>query len=402
MLPRSPRRRAGWHNRGARVNPNAPARSIVRTVLIVVGVVAALYVLYLLRKPLTWLFIAAFVAVALSGPVNVLARRMRRGLAITIVYLGLLLVPVFVGALIVPPIVEEASQLIDEAPQYADDIEKFVNENKTLRTLNEDYDITTKIQEEANKLPDKIGDAAGVLRDIGFGLVNSIFALITILVMTAFLLGSGRGWIDQLIALQPPQRRDRLRRVLEHVSTAVSGYVAGALAQATIAAVTTYILLWILGVDFRAPLALLIFFFDLIPLVGATIGAVLVGLVTLFTDFPTATIIWVIYSIVYQQVENNVIQPQIQKRTVNVHPFLALMSVLFGATLLGILGALLAIPVAASIQIAVREWWTWRMETIDEQRAEALREGEPPPAPKILPEEPPSPPSPPAPEGGAA
>jgi predicted PurR-regulated permease PerM len=241
-----------------------------------------------------------------------------------------------------------------------------------------------------------------VLRDIGFGLVNSIFALITILVMTAFLLGSGRGWIDQLIALQPPPRRDRLRRVLEHVSTAVSGYVAGALAQATIAAVTTYILLWILGVDFRAPLALLIFFFDLIPLVGATIGAVLVGLVTLFTDFPTATIIWVIYSIVYQQVENNVIQPQIQKRTVNVHPFLALMSVLFGATLLGILGALLAIPVAASIQIAVREWWTWRMETIDEQRAEALREGEPPPAPKILPEEPPSPPSPPAPEGGAA
>ena len=274
-----------------------------------------------------------------------------------------------------------------------------MNENETLRTLNEDYDVTTKIQEEANKLPDKIGDAAGVLRDIGFGLVNSIFALITILVMTAFLLGSGRGWIDQLVELQPPERQDRLRRVLEHVSTAVSGYVAGALAQATIAAITTYILLWILGVDFRAPLALLIFFFDLIPLVGATIGAVLVGLVTLFTDFPTATIIWAIYSIVYQQVENNVLQPQIQKRTVNVHPFLALMAVLCGATLLGILGALLAIPVAASIQIAVREWWAWRLETLEEQRTEALRGGEPPPPAKILPEEPPSPP---APEGGAA
>jgi predicted PurR-regulated permease PerM len=399
MLPWRPRRRAGWHNRGARVNPNAPARSIVRIVLIVVGVVAALYLLYLLRKPLTWLFIATFVAVALSGPVNILGRHMRRGVAITIVYLGLLLVPIFIGALIVPSIVEEASQLIDEAPQYAGDVEEFVNDNRTLRTLNEDYGITTKLQEEANRLPDKIGDAAVVLRDIGFGLVNSVFALITILVMTAFLLGSGRGWADQVVALQPPERRDRLRRVLEHVSGAVSGYVAGALAQATIAAVTTYLLLWILGVDFRAPLALLIFFFDLIPLVGATIGAVIVGVVTLFTDFPTATIIWSIYSIVYQQVENNVIQPQIQKRTVNVHPFVALMSVLCGATLLGILGALLAIPVAASIQIAIREWWTWRIEALEDERAEALREGEPPPPAKILPAEP-APPA--APDGGAA
>ena len=97
---------------------------------------------------------------------------------------------------------------------------------------------------------------------------------------------------------------------------------------------------------------MVIFFLDLIPLVGATIGAVVVGIVTVFNDFPTATIIWVIWSIVYQQVENNLIQPQIQKRAVDINPFLVVVSVLFGSALLGVLGALVAVPVAASIQIA--------------------------------------------------
>ena len=119
------------------------------------------------------------------------------------------------------------------------------------------------------------------------------------------------------------------------------------------------------------------------PLIGATIGAVLVGVVTVFADFPTATIIWAIYSIIYQQVENTLIQPQIQKRAVNVHPFMVLVAVLFGSTLLGVLGALVAIPIAASLQIALREWWDWRH---DQQMAELTAgaigpEDVPPPKP---------------------
>ena len=106
-------------------------------------------------------------------------------------------------------------------------------------------------------------------------------------------------------------------------------------------------MLKILGVPFAGPLAVIIFFLDLIPLVGATIGAVLVGVVTVFNDFPTVTIIWVVWSIAYQQVENNLIQPQIQKRAVNINPFLVIVAVLFGSTLLGIVGALVAVPVAA-------------------------------------------------------
>jgi predicted PurR-regulated permease PerM len=366
----------------------ASVRAIVRTVLIVVGVVLTLYLIYLLRKPLTWLFIAAFIAVALSGPVNYLSRYMKRGFAITIVYLGLLSIPVLLGALLIPPIVTEGRELVDNAPQYAEDVEEYVQKNRRLRELNEDYSITEKLREEAGKLPDKVGDAAGLLRDIGFGLVNSIFALITILVLAAFMLGSGRTWVDRALELQPPDRADRLRRVAAHIAEAVSGYVGGALLQATIAGITAYIVLLILGVEFRAPLAVLIFFFDLIPLVGATIGAVLVGIVTLFTDFPTATIVWAVFALAYQQFENYVIQPQIQKRTVKVHPFVVLVSVLFGGTLLGVLGALLAIPIAASIQIALREWWLWRLETEEAKRVEAVESGEPPP-PRTMPGPPP-------------
>jgi predicted PurR-regulated permease PerM len=113
-------------------------------------------------------------------------------------------------------------------------------------------------------------------------------------------------------------------------------------------------------VPFRAPLAVIAGLFSLIPLVGATIAAVLIGVVTLFENFPTATIVWTIWAIAYQQIENHLIQPQIQKRTVNVHPFITIVAVLFGATLLGVLGALVAIPIAAAIQIALKDMWANR------------------------------------------
>ncbi len=365
--------------------PNA--REIVRIVLIVVCVAITLYLLFLLRKPITWLLIAIFLAVALSPLVNVLARRMRRGLAITIVYVGLLAVPALLIALIVPPLITEGNNFADNVPRYARDVTDFVRENEQLRELNRDYDITSRLEEEAGKLPDRLGGAAGTLRDVGLGIVNSAFALITILVLAAFLLGSGRRWVDRGIAMRPPEQRERLRRSLDHMAQAVGGYVAGALTIAVIAGVATYVMLWILGVPFRAPLAVIAGLFSLIPLVGATIAAVLIGVVTLFENFPTATIVWAIWAIVYQQIENHLIQPQIQKRTVHVHPFVTIVAVLFGATLLGVLGALVAIPVAASLQILVREWIDLRTMTI---KPEPLQ---PPPAPPP-PAPPPAPPDP--------
>ena len=309
-------------------------------------------------------------AVALSRPVNFLNRYMKRGLAILTVYLGMFATIVVLGLVLIPPIVSQLNKLADNAPQYTQDVRKFVDKNRTLRKLEKDYDITQKLQDEAAKLPSKLGGAAGVLRDVGFGIVNRIFALITILVLTAFLLGSGSRWVHMALETQPPGRAERIERVLRDMAAAVSGYVNGALLIAFIDGLAAFVVLTILGVPFAAPLGVVMGTMALIPLVGATIGAVLVGIVTAFSDFPRDTIIWTLYAILYQQFENNFVQPQVQKRTVQVHPFVVLVSVLCGATLLGVLGALVAIPVAASIQIILKEWWAYRQEQQAEREAQ--------------------------------
>src|SRR5215212_6830435 len=140
---------------------DAPARTVVKIVLIVVAVIVCLYLIYLLRRPITWLFIAAFLALALSPAVNRLNQHMKRGFAIALVYLGLLGMIVALTALLVPPIVNEATDLADNAPSYVQDVRDYVQKNDRLREINQDYQITDKLDEEAAKLPSKIGGAAG-------------------------------------------------------------------------------------------------------------------------------------------------------------------------------------------------------------------------------------------------
>ncbi|MGB2712385.1 MAG: AI-2E family transporter [Conexibacter sp.] len=340
--------------------PQPAARTVVRTVVIVLLVVAAIYVVYLLRTPLSWLVIATFLAIALSGPVNLLSRRMPRGLAILIAYLGLILVPIGIAALVIPPLVRELTNLADNAPQYVQDAQDWLTHNDTLRKLDEQYDIGAELQQKAKELPQHIGDAASALSSVGGAIVGSLFAAFNILVLSVFMVASGRHWVDKAITLARPEHAPRIKRAVDRIGIAVGNYVGGALFQATVAGVTTFVVLTILGVPFAAPLAVIVALFDLIPLVGATLAAIFVGVITLFNDFPADTIVWAIWAIVYQQLENNVIQPQIQKRAVEIHPFAVLVSVLCGATLFGILGALLAIPFAASVQIALREWWDFR------------------------------------------
>jgi predicted PurR-regulated permease PerM len=360
------------------------ARVVLRVVLIVVLVFMTLYLIYLLRQPLTWIFIACFLAIALSGPVNWLQRRTRRrGLAIALVYLALILVPVLLAAILVPPIVEQLNKLINNLPAYVTDLQEFIAKNDRLRQLEEDYNITAELQKQASTLPGRVGDAAGILSDIGLGLVNSVFAGVSILVLSLFIIGSGRHWLDWIAERQEPERADWLKRLFDRIGRAVGNYVAGALGQALIAGVLAYLVLLILGVPYAGSLAVVIFLLDLVPLVGATLGAIIVGIITLFNDFPTTTIVWVVWSIVYQQLENNVIQPRIQARAVQVHPFVVLTAVLFGSTLFGVLGALLAIPVAAAIQIAIIEYNSFHQP---EFLAPAVPEPPPPPDSEAEPE----------------
>lgn len=341
-------------------------RTVLRIVLIVLLVVGAIGLIRLLWQPLTWLVLATFLAIALSGPVNLLARHMQRRWAITIVYVTLLLTPFALGALIVPPMIRQGVDFVNKLPVYSKDVTDYVQRNKRLHKIDKDFEITAKLQKEADTAPKHIGEAAGTLRDVGAAIVSSLFAGFTIFILSLFMVASGRRWVDAVLDLRGGHERVALKRALDRIGIAVGNYVGGAAAQATVAGLSAFLVMTILGVPFAAPLAILVAVFDLLPLVGATIAAVFVGIVTLFNDFPTATIIWAVFAMAYQQFENYVIQPQIQKRAVELQPFVTLVSVLFGAQLFGIVGAIFAIPTAATVQIAFQEWVAYQRVKRDE------------------------------------
>jgi predicted PurR-regulated permease PerM len=322
-------------------------------------------VLYLIRSVIELILIAVFLAVALGPAVEFFVRHgFRRGWAILTVYLLLAGCVVGVGLLVVPPIVNQVDDLAKNIPHYIDDLRK----NKTVRKYDQRYHVSDKLKKQASTLPSKLGDAASTLTSVTVGVFSAIVKLITVLTLTFFLLLEGGGVFNFLLARAPPERRERIRNVAGDAYRAVAGYVAGNLVISVIAGTVTYVTLTILGVPFAVPLAVLTAFLDLIPLVGATLGAIVVGIVTAFHDFPTALIVWVIVAIVYQQLENNVIQPVVYRRTVDVRPLFVIVAILIGSSLLGVLGALVAIPVAAAVQIVVRDVLGWGA-ALDAQKA---------------------------------
>jgi predicted PurR-regulated permease PerM len=329
-------------------------RQIGRIIFTTAAFLALLYLLVLIRGTLLLLAIAVFFAVALGPAVDFFSRRgLPRAASILLVYVLIFCLFSGVLALIVPPVINGATDLSRDIPTYVDDLRS----NDAIREFDNKYDLTTKLREEAEKLPNKLGDAAGALQSIAAGVVNAAFQLLTILTMTFFLLLDGRRIANFLITRFGRHREERLRGIAERIYKSTSGYVAGALTITSINGILTFIVLTVLGVPFAVPLAVMMSFFGLIPLVGATIGGVLILIVTLFTDFPTATIIYGIFLIFYQQVENNVLQPFIFKRTVNVPPLAVIVAILAGSALLGVVGALVAIPIAAALQIVIKEFY---------------------------------------------
>jgi predicted PurR-regulated permease PerM len=354
-------------------------RTIVRVFFTLVALGVLLYTLYLVRSVIGLVFIAVFLAVAL-GPAVEHARRLRlpRPAAILLVFLALFLAIFVVGSLVVPPIVDEVQAFADDIPSYIQD----ARENSTLREYDDKYDITTKLEEQAAGLPSRLGDAAGALQAVTVGVFSTIIQLLTVLTITFFLLLDGGRIVNFGLAQVRPDHQDRFRNMAGEVYRSTGGYVAGALSLATTCGVLTYVVLMILGVSFAVPLAVLMAFLALIPLVGATIGGVLVGVVTLFQDFPTDTIVWVVFIIAYQQLENNVLQPFVYRRTVNLHPLAVITAILVGSSLLGVLGALVAIPIAAALQIVLKDVWANRRSSLVDSTGTPLvppGSGEPPP-----------------------
>jgi predicted PurR-regulated permease PerM len=329
-------------------------RVIAKVILVAVAVAVAIYFVYLIRGILLLVVVSLFLAITLSPAVDALHRGpVPRWIAILAVYAGIVLSIFGLGLLVVPPVVNGVNDLAHNLPSYVQDLRK----NETLRKYDRKYHIVDKLRNESRKLPERIADAAGTLRDVTVGVFTRAVQLVTVLVITFMLLLDGRRVMEFAYRELPPALEGRARRVAGEIRRAISGYVMGNLLISVIAGLVAFVTLKLLSVPFAVPLAVLMAFFDLIPLVGATIGGLILAAVCAIVDFPTAPIVWAVVFIVYQQIENNLIQPIVYGRTVRLHPLAVLISILIGGSLLGVLGALLAIPAGAVVQVLLRDWW---------------------------------------------
>jgi predicted PurR-regulated permease PerM len=282
-----------------------------------------------------------------------------------LVYLAFVLVVIGVGALVVPPLVVQVQALIGA---IVDIFQRPGGLDRTLTDLANRYGLgpyLAALRNQAKALPGNLNAAAGPLLAVTRGIIGSITALLSILLLTFFLLLDGAHFVEVGLRLFPRRQRPVLRNVLGRSAKAVYGYISGNLAISLVAGVAAYIGMIILRVPYAIPLALLVALLDLIPLVGATLGAAIVVIVGFFIS-PLTGIILIVYFFVYQQVENNVLQPLVYGRSVHLHPLVIFLAVLAGGQLLGILGALLAIPVAEIIRIIGSEWLSWRAEKAKE------------------------------------
>jgi predicted PurR-regulated permease PerM len=337
---------------------------VVAIVLVALGLALLLqHVLIEVRTTIRWLFASIFLALAVSPLVDLVQRPRVRGrslprwAAALVAYVIFLAVFTFLVLEVIPPIVREVEQLGSQLPTYVKDFKEWAENNAEFRDLNAKYHITQFLSEQASELPSKLGDAAGALREITVGLLNNLIEAVVVLTLTYFLLLDGRSQFDRATARLRSEHRERVRRVGAKIATIVRSYVTVNVLLAALAGVFTWLALELLGVDLAVPLAVLVGILDLVPLIGFTIGGVLVAIVAALHDFPTALIVWAALFLIYQQVQDRVIQPIFYKRAVRVQPVIAIIVVLAGAQLAGILGALLAIPVAAALGAIFDELW---------------------------------------------
>jgi predicted PurR-regulated permease PerM len=313
--------------------------------------IIGLYALYTVRAILIRVLIALFVAVSLDPAVRLLTRRgLRRGVAVTLIFaLAFLLAAGFLLS-VIPPLVTQGRNLIDDLPDY---LTRLQGRSSQFRELDDRYNISEQLQGMVGGLPSRLG--SGLLGFTG-RVFGAVFNSLTILVFTVYFMADMPRIRTGVVRLFPMERRPRARQVVDLVVDKVGGYMIGNIIISLIAGVVSFIAFSVLGVPFAVPLAFLIAIFDLIPMIGATLGAVLGVTVALFTTelWPT-TVLVAAFFVAYQQLENYLIAPRVLKTTVELGAAAVLISGLVGATVLGLVGALMAIPVAAAFNVLLNE-----------------------------------------------
>jgi len=337
----------------------------LRTVLSILGTIIAvavvLEVIWISRHVLTWVLISVFLALALNPAVEWFQRHgiKGRGWAAALTFLLALGFFVGIGFTFVPTLVDQVNAFVHKLPDYVHDV---THGRGRLGFLETKYHIQERV-EKAVKTggATKVLGLSGVALSVAKGVITIVVASVTVAFMTFFMLLEGPTWVERLYSLLPERSQPRWRSVGHDIYRTVGGYVTGNLLISLIAGGLTTLVLLVLGVPYAVALGLIVAILDLIPLAGATIAAILIGVVAFLHTIP-AGIIVVVFFVVYQQVENHLLQPVIYGRTVQLSPLAVLISILIGAELAGILGALAAIPVAGSIQVLLLDWRRHRGE----------------------------------------
>jgi predicted PurR-regulated permease PerM len=335
-------------------------RTILTVLALVIAVWALLHIVSIARHVVVWFLIALFLALAINPLVErIQGRGLGRGLASGIAFLLVLLVLVLVGALFIPTLVRNVNNFVDAVPGYVDDLTKGRGRLGFLETK---YHVVEKVREQVEKGGAKrLLGLSGAAVAITKGVLNIVVGVVTVTFLTFFMLLEGPQWINRLYGLLPPQSQPRWRKVGEDIYRTVGGYVTGNLLISLIAGTLTTFVLLLMGVPYAVALGLVVAILDLIPLAGATIAAIIIGTVA-FLHSIVAGIVLVVFFIVYQQVENHVLQPLVYGRTVQLSPLAVLLAVLVGAEIAGVLGALAAIPVAGAIQVVLVDFLRARRE----------------------------------------
>ena len=345
---------------GTRQRERPTNATVARIVLVIAGTLLLLYAAYLVRSTLTLVLVAAFLAAGLDPAVRKLEKLgLKRGQAVAAIFLAMTLFLAAFAVAVIPNLVQQVATFASNLPSY---VQELAEENPTIRRYVSQNEISSKLQTATGQIPNVIGGSFGRVLGVAGSVLGSLFKLLTLLILTIyFLLSFGRLRRGSM-KLVPKSRRARVQELADPVLEKIGGYIAGQIAIALIAGVLAFIFLAIVGVPSPIALALWVSIAALIPLVGATFGAIPAVIVAFFTSLPLG-VATLVYFIVYQQVENYVIQPRVMTKAVDISPAAVLLAALIGGGLLGFVGALMAIPTAASIKLIAQEVVLPKLET---------------------------------------
>jgi predicted PurR-regulated permease PerM len=339
--------------------------------LVAIGLLLAtallLYIVLQVTQVLTWLVIAAFFGVALAPLVGSVQRRLlggkRRALATFLVFVVVFAVLAALVTAFVVPLVNEGSKIATALPEQ---IAAARAGKGPVGGLLQRTNVLDWVQHNQAKINSFAAGLTAPAASLVSGVATGIVGLITVIVLAYLIVLEGPLLVNGTVALFAPETGERIRRVSADCAKSVTGYISGNLLISVICGGLTYVVLLIMGVPFAGLIGLFVGIADLLPLVGATIGgavAVLAG----FLHSGTAGIVVLVFFVVYQQLENHLLQPLIFARTVKLNPLTVIVAILIAAELKGMLGALLAIPVASMIQVILRDIWDHRRGQLKEQ-----------------------------------